>query len=100
MIRVMIENLLLFLLPAALYLGYRLAMRNRDNSNTRDNTASGGQAVRQEINDAPFLWLFVAGAGLVLATLIAFGSTSGGKPGQTYYPPVVKDGVRIPGHFK
>lgn len=100
MIRVMIENLLLFLLPAVLYLGYRLATRKRGDADTSDTTTTGGHTVRQEINDAPFLWLFVAGAGLVLATLIAFGSTSGGKPGQTYYPPVVKDGVRIPGHFK
>lgn len=97
MIRVLIENLLLFLLPAALYLAYRLMVRP---SADKDGTATGGQATSQEINDAPFLWLFLAGAGLVLATLIAFGSTEGGKPGQTYYPPTMKDGERIPGHFK
>jgi len=98
MIRVMLENLLLFLLPAVLYLGYRLTLRARQDS---DNAAtSGGQTSRQDLNDAPFLWLFLAGAGLVLATLIAFSSTDGGKPGQTYYPPVIKDGKTIPGHFK
>lgn len=97
MIRVIIENLLLFLLPAALYLAYRLTVRSSQN---KDSAASSGQAMRQDINDAPFLWLFMAGAGLVLATLIAFGSTEGGKPGQTYYPPVIKDGKKIPGHFK
>lgn len=95
MIRVMIENLLLFLLPAALYFAYRFTLRARQDSNP-----AGAQSTNQDLNDAPFLWLFLAGAGLVLATLIAFGSTDGGKPGQTYYPPVVKDGKRIPGHFK
>ncbi len=97
MIRVIIENLLLFLLPAVLYIAYRRTVRS---SHDKDGTATNQQSVGQDINDAPFLWLFMAGAGLVLATLIAFGSTDGGKPGQTYYPPVVKDGVKIPGHFK
>ncbi len=97
MIRVMLENLLLFLLPAALYLGYRLTLSaRRDN----DNTTTDGQTARQDFNDTPFLWLFLVGAGLVLATLIAFGSTDGGKPGQTYFPPVIKDGKTVPGHFK
>jgi len=97
MIRVLIENLLLFLLPAALYLAYRFMVRKSQN---KDGTASSGQTTAQDIDDAPFLWLFMAGAGLVLATLIAFGSTEGGKPGQTYYPPTIKDGKTIPGHFK
>lgn len=97
MIRVMIENFLLFFLPTALYLAYRYIQRAR----AKDAAdATGGQAIRNDINDAPFLWLFLTGAGLVLATLIAFGSTDGGKPGQTYYPPTVKDGKVIPGHFK
>ena len=29
------------------------------------------------------IWLFVAGAALVIATLVIFGSISSGKPGQT-----------------
>ena len=99
MIRVIIENLLLFLLPAALYLAYRLTVRSSQNKDN-DGTTTSGQATRQGINDAPFLWLFMAGAGLVLATLIAFGSTEGGKPGQTYYPPAIIDGKKVPGHFK
>lgn len=97
MIRVMIENFLLFLLPTVLYLAYRYVQRARAKD---EMTPPGGHALRQDLDDAPFLWLFVTGAGLVLATLIAFGSTDSGKPGQTYYPPVVKDGKVIPGHFK
>ena len=97
MIRVMIENILLFLLPTVIYLVYRYVQRARRED---QQSTAGAQTVRQDFDDAPLLWLFVAGAGLVLATLIAFGSTDGGKPGQTYHPPVVKDGVVIPGHFK
>lgn len=98
MIRVMVENFLLFLLPTVLYLAFRYVQRAR----SRDEAvASGGTTVRDDINNAPFLWLFLAGALLVLATLIAFGSASdSGKPGQTYYPPTIKDGKKIPGHFK
>lgn len=97
MIRVMIENLLLFLLPTVLYLAYRFVQRSRAQGEMQSAASKG---LQQDINDAPFLWLFAAGAGLVLATLIAFSSTDSGKPGQTYYPPEIKDGKLIPGHFK
>ncbi len=97
MIRIVIENILLFLLPTALFLGYRYVQRVQ---RSEQGSKGARQAVQNDFNDAPLLWLFVAGAALVLAVLIAFGSTDGGKPGQTYYPPVVKDGKVIPGHFK
>jgi hypothetical protein len=44
--------------------------------------------------------LFVAGAALVIATLVVFGSISSGKPGQTYVPPVFKDGRIEPGRIE
>lgn len=97
MIRVMAENLLLFLLPTVLYLAFRYVQRVRARS---PDAGSAGKAIRSDLNDAPFLILFITGAALVLATLIAFGSTDSGKPGQTYYPPTIKDGKVIPGHFK
>ena len=69
MIRVVIENILLFLLPTAMYLGYVLL--------TRSDTSAGAV-----VNDAPLIWLFVAGALLVGATLVYYGTiTPGGKPG-------------------
>ena len=52
------------------------------------------------LDDAPLLWLFVAAVAVVLITLIAFGSTTGGKPGQVYTPPVLKDGRIEPGHLE
>lgn len=87
MIRIIVENVLLFLLPTAMYVGYVLLTRR---------TTSGGV-----INDAPLLWLFVTGAVLVGATLIYYGATStGGRPDQTYTPPRMKDGRIEPGEIK
>ena len=87
MIRIIVENVLLFLLPTAMYVGYVLL--------TRRTTSSG------VINDAPLLWLFVTGAVLVGATLIYYGATStGGRPDQTYTPPRMTDGRIEPGQIK
>jgi hypothetical protein len=88
MIRVVIENIVLFLTPVAMYVAYILLTRK---------AASAGAAV----NDAPLIWLFAAGAILVVATLVYYGSTSGGRPGQVYIPPHVgKDGRIEPGQIK
>lgn len=87
MIRIVIENILLFLLPTIIYVAYVYL--------TRDDEKPGAARV---LNDAPLIWLFIAGAVLMLATLVTFGSMSGGKPGQTYTPPVLKDGHIEPGH--
>jgi hypothetical protein len=88
MIRLVLENILLFLLPTAIYIGYVLL--------TRQTTSAG-----TVINDAPLVWLFVAGAVIVTATLVYYGTTSpGGRPDQTYTPPRVKDGRIEPGVVK
>jgi hypothetical protein len=90
MIRVVIENILLFLLPAAVYLAYMLLMRS-------EKTSAG-----TVVSDAPLVWLFLVGALLVAATLIYYASiTPGGLPGQTYTPPRMgKDGRIEPGQLK
>jgi Family of unknown function (DUF6111) len=89
MIRVIIENVLLFLLPTATYIGYALLTRR---------TASPADSV---FNEAPLVWLFIAGALLVAATLVYYASiTPGGTIGQVYTPPRVKDGRIEPGQLK
>jgi hypothetical protein len=93
MIRVVIENLLLFLLPSMIY-GAWVVFKHYQSE--RD----GPPDHQQIISDAPLLWLFGAGAVLVLWTLVAFESSSGGKPGQQYLPPVLKDGRIEPGHIE
>ncbi|HZA02039.1 MAG TPA: DUF6111 family protein [Hyphomicrobiaceae bacterium] len=88
MIRIVIENILLFLLPTLIYVAYVLLKQR----------GQGGPGAY--LDEAPLLWLFSAGAMLVLITLVAFGSVSGGKPGQTYEPPVFRDGKIEPGRIK
>jgi hypothetical protein len=90
MIRIVIENILLFLMPTLIYLGYVYVTRQ-----TRTSVGNG-----RVWDEAPLFWLFLAGSLLVVVTLIAFGSTSGGRPGQSYEPPAVKDGHIEPGHIQ
>lgn len=87
MIRIVIENVLLFLMPTLAYVIYALV--------TRPDARNGAAA----LDDAPLIWLFAAGAVLLLVTLVFFSSTSGGKPGQSYTPPSIKDGRITPGHI-
>lgn len=87
MIRIVVQNIILFLLPTVVYVAY-VYMTKEDKP--------GGARV---FDDAPIIWLFTAGVVVVLVTLIAFGSISGGKPGQVYTPPVLKDGRIEPGHL-
>lgn len=95
MIRIVFENVLLFLLPTLLYVAYIAVMR----ATAPDGSATeSGTAQRGILDDAPLLYLFAAGVGLVLVMLIAFGSTSGGKPNESYTPPSIKDGHIEPGH--
>lgn len=87
MVRILLENALLFLLPTIIYVTYRLITRGRNSSPTG------------VLDDAPLLWLFIAGAALALSTLVFFSSTTtGGKPGQVYVPPALEDGRIVPGH--
>ncbi|MEM7747898.1 MAG: DUF6111 family protein [Pseudomonadota bacterium] len=90
MIRVVIENILLFMLPTLVYVLFML-VRRRQNANT---------SVQQIFDDAPIVWLLGAGAVVMVAGLAYFGSTTGGKPGEQYQPPVYKDGKVVPGKRK
>ncbi len=89
--RVVIENIILFLLPAILYLGYMVLIRRT------------GQSPRQIMDDAPLLMLFIGGIALIGATLLLFGvrgAEDEGRAGQAYEPSVYKDGKLIPGRVK
>jgi hypothetical protein len=88
MIRIVAENILLFLLPTIVYIAYVYLTRE------------DGPGAARVLDDAPLIWLFIAGAVLVVVTLASFGSvTSGGKPGGVYTPPSIKDGRIQPGHI-
>ena len=88
MIRIMIENVLLFLLPTAVYFTYHYFSQGEDRSAAR------------AMNDAPLFGLFAAGAVVVVTVLMLFTHENGGKPGQHYQPPVFKNGRIEPGEIK
>jgi hypothetical protein len=96
MIRIVIENVLLFLLPTLAYLGWVLIAHPEK----LERTADGRIRPMRVLNDAPLLWLAASGTILLIVVLVAFGKTSGGRPDQTYSPPIFKDGKIQPGHIE
>lgn len=95
MIRIVVENILIFLIPTLLYAAYVLV-----SSPSKDEAQLAQRTVARVLEEAPLLWLFTAGAILVLLSLIAFRGFDGGRPGQEYQPPVYRDGRIEPGHVK
>lgn len=87
MVRIILENLVLLILPSVLYFTYIYL------------TMEKGKARRAAINDAPFIWLFIAGVGLAIAVLVTFATDSGSRPGEVYRPAVYKDGKIVPGEL-
>jgi hypothetical protein len=96
MIRIVIENVLLFLLPTLAYLGWVLIAR----PHTLERAPDGRIRPTRVLNDAPLLWLTASGTLLLIVVLVAFGNTSGGRPDQSYSPPVFKDGKIEPGRIE
>jgi hypothetical protein len=96
MIRIVIENILLFLLPTLAYLGWVLIAR----PDSLERTPDGRIRPTRVLNDAPLLWLAASGTILLIVVLVAFGKTSGGRPDQSYSPPVFKDGKIEPGRIE
>lgn len=91
MARVVLEYLLPFLLPTALYALWLVWQRR--------NAATAGTAV-PAWQEGPWFWLVMAGAALVLAAIVASILLSAHTPKGKYVPPVLKDGVVVPGHFE
>lgn len=87
MIRVVLINLFLLLLPFIIYFGYVYLLKEQ----TGDATP---------IRTAPILVLFAIGVMLMMGAIAYFIQFSSGKPGQTYRPPVIEDGVIRPGHLE
>ena len=89
MIRLIIENMILFLLPSVAYFTY-VYLRMADQPSKRTDIW----------DDAPLLWLLLAGTVMVLAVTLSFATFDGGKPGQKYVPPHMEDGRVVQGHFE
>ena len=91
MIRLILENIILFLLPTLMYVIYTMIRRSEEKENT----------VSRALNSAPLVPLFAFGFVLMISVLAYFGAQSkSGKPGQVYYPPEVVNGKVKPGHFE
>ena len=88
MIRIVIENFLLFLLPTLAYAAYRY-------------WSEGGKLTwAQVMDEAPVIWLVIAGVVLVAIFLVGLDNPGGGRPDQIYFPAEYKDGKLVPGGFK
>ena len=87
MIRIILQNILLFVLPTLAY--FILMMVRRPARSLQD----AGQILER----APLPWLLGAGCIFMIGGLLYFSSHTGGRPGETYQPPVYRDGKIIPG---
>lgn len=96
MIRVFIENLLLFLMPTAAYLTWVLITARGSDA---DDDAGYWRRAYRALDRAPLIWLFTAGAFLTILTITAFSPQTGGKPGQHYEPATSRDGADKPATF-
>lgn len=87
MLRVVLINILLLLLPVAIYVGYVTFKKPGTDPNDM-------------WRDAPLLGLFGAGTALVIVVMVFFVSFTGGPREGTYVPAEVRDGKLVPGHVE
>jgi hypothetical protein len=83
MFRIALIDILMFSLPFLIYGAYMLLAR--------------GMQPADIWQTAPIFWLLGASFALLIITMAALISFSGGKPGGTYHPPSFEDGVIKPG---
>ncbi|MGH1419304.1 MAG: DUF6111 family protein [Hyphomicrobiaceae bacterium] len=88
MIRIVIENLLLLLLPTLVYFAFIYLTRRKSKTG------------REIVNDAPLMWLFAAGVLCAITAIAFFIDTKDGGPGGRYIPTIYKDGELIPGRIE
>lgn len=92
--------LLPLLLPAAIYLLWRVIARRRPAA-TDDGSADSSAESRDDLwREAPWLWLAIAGMALLVVVLL-FGAFVHGSPqrGQ-YLPPRMENGQIVPGELR
>lgn len=87
MSRVVLINLLLFLLPFAIYMGFVMF---RQPGRTQDEIW----------RDAPILWLMGAGTALVIGVMVFFVSFNREPTDGTYRPAEIRDGKIVPGQIE
>nr|WP_321443781.1 DUF6111 family protein [uncultured Cohaesibacter sp.] len=85
MIRILITQIILFLLPFLLYAGYLFLTRKLN---------------RQAWIDAPRYWLIMAGLVCTLIGFLFLSQIDNNPPGETYIPAHIENGEVVPGEFK
>jgi hypothetical protein len=90
MARIIIQQVLLFLLPIAVYLSYALWQRQRARR-------AGGAVVGLE--RGPWFWLIVGGLALSIAGFVALGLDNHGRR-TSYEPAHLENGKIVPGQLK
>jgi Family of unknown function (DUF6111) len=85
MLRIALIDILLFSLPFIIYGAYMVSAK--------------GLTPVSLWQGAPIFWLLAAGCGLLLITMATLIHFSGGKPGGTYHPPELENGVIKPGEI-
>lgn len=87
MIRVILINLFLFLLPFIIYFAYVYLVKS-------------GSGKNEPITFTPLIVLFCIGLGLLMGAVAYFIQFESGQPGQRYVPPQVENGVLRPGRLE
>ncbi len=92
MTRIVTIQVLLFLLPFAVYAGWWMARH----WNPDEGVNFGFGAVFTSVRSR---WLAGAGAAIVFVFMMFLAFTGGHSPDATYVAPHMEDGVLVPGHF-
>jgi hypothetical protein len=87
MLRLVLIEAILFLIPFALYFGWRAILDRRE-------AETGGR-----FDERPWQMLIIAGGVLAIAGLAVFGLTSGRRGDTVYIPAHIEDGRVVPGRF-
>jgi len=90
MTRIFFTYIVPLLLPTLVYFLWMLPA-------WRQAKAEGRDAPPWE--DAPWVWLFIAGVVFFGVSLVVFGVTDGASPDEQYAPPHMEDGRIVPGQF-
>ncbi len=90
MIRIVLENVLLFFIPTAVYLAYVFF-----STNVADENGGSRPTFFGALEDAPIVWLIAAGVALVGITMAIFGVRQEASIDVPYEPAIYKDGKII-----
>lgn len=90
MIRIVLENVALFLLPTIAYVAWVLVL-----GDTVDPETGRRRTVVEHLNNAPIFWLLAAGTAAVAIAMALFAAREETNIEKPYEPAIYKDGKII-----